>query len=67
MGSLLIMVLAKLNSFKLTKSIFTCQEKNPLYIKSNPRKIAPVNMLVESVSGGMLQTRTLLQAHLLLT
>jgi len=67
MGSLLIMILAEHNLVKLTKSIFTCQGKNPLSMKSIPGKIATVNMLVESISGGTLQTWMLLQACLLLT
>ena len=43
MGSLLSMVLAEQNSLKLTKSICTCQGKNPLSCKSIPRKIPPEN------------------------
>jgi len=43
MGSLLSMVLAEQNSFKLTKSICTCQGKNPLFSKSVPRAIPPEN------------------------
>jgi hypothetical protein len=67
MGSLLIMVLAEHNWFKLTKSICPCQGKNPLSRKSMPEKSAQPHILVESISSGMLQKRTLLQAHLLLT
>ena len=48
------------------KSIYPCQGKNPPSRKSIPRKIALPNMLVEPISGGMLQSRTSLQAHLLL-
>jgi len=45
MGSLLSMVLAEQNSLKLTKSICTCQAKNPLFSKSVPREIPPENFL----------------------
>ena len=43
MGSLLSMVLAEQNSLKLTKSICTCQGKNPFFSKSVPREIPPEN------------------------
>ena len=43
MGSLLSMVSAEQNSLKLTKSICTCQGKNPLFSKSVPREIPPEN------------------------
>jgi hypothetical protein len=41
MGSLLSMVLAKQNLFKLTKLIYTCQGKKLLSRNQFPRKLHP--------------------------